>query len=172
MNRYLKIISDIDDVIFDWHLAYAQRFNTKIPKNWSNSNLMKKRLDLLINEKEFWINLPVKHYPNFNISGFVSARGIPKKWTIESLKLNNIPGRSNVHQVYWGQSKINTLKSLNPDVFIDDKFETFKECHKNGIFCLLMDASHNQKYKTKYRIYNLDIEEIQKLYAEYKRSNS
>ena len=85
----------------------------------------------------------------------------------QSLKINNIPGRSNVHQVGWGQSKIKILKKLQTDIFIDDKYETFKDCHKNNIFCLLMDAPHNQKYKTKYRIYDLNINTILEKYNKW-----
>ena len=159
-----KIYLDIDDVIFRWYEDYAKRFNTKVPKSWLNSQLIKKRLDVLSQEKEFWLSLSIKNVPDFQPSGFVSARGIPKSWTKESLKINNIPGRSNVHQVGWGQSKIDVLKNLGTEIFIDDKYQTFKECHKNGIFCLLMDAPHNQKYKTKYRIYDLNIDNILKMY--------
>lgn len=167
MNLSLNIISDIDDVIFDWHAGYANRFNTKIPKSWSNSNLMKKRLNVLSAEKDFWLNLPIKNVPNFIPNAFVSARGIPKSWTKESLKINGIPGRSNVYQVNWGESKIKLLKELKCDIFIDDKYQTFKECHQNGIFCLLMDAPHNKKYKTKYRIFDMDINNILKKFEEF-----
>lgn len=159
----MNIFLDIDDVIFNWHDAYAKRFDTNIPKSFLSSNLMKKRLEVLSKEKNFWLNLPIKNVPNFQPSGYVSARGIPKSWTIESLKINNIPGRSNVNQVHWGQSKLQLLKELKCDIFIDDKVETFRELNKNGIFCLLMDAYHNQNVKTKYRIYNLDINNIYKI---------
>lgn len=162
-----KIFLDIDDVIFNWYVDYAKRFNTKVPKSWLNSNLIKKRLDILTKEKNFWLNLSIKNIPNFQPNGFVSARGIPKSWTKDSLKINNIPGRSNVYQVGWGQSKIELLKKLKTDIFIDDKYETFKDCHKNNIFCLLMDAPHNQKYKTKYRIYDLNINTILEKYNKW-----
>lgn len=160
MNIYL----DIDDVIFKWQEAYAKRFNTNVPKSFVKSNLMNKRLGILKAEKDFWLNLPLKNFPNFIPKGFVSARSIPKSWTKESLKINNIPGRTNVHQVGWGESKIELLKSLNCHIFIDDKPETFYDCNKNGIFCLLMDAGHNQRVKTKYRIYDLDINNIMSKY--------
>lgn len=165
MNIYL----DIDDVIFQWYEAYAKRFNTKVPKSWVNSNLMKKRLDILTKEKNFWVNLPLKNIPNFKPKGFVSARGIPKSWTKKSLQVNNIPGRSNVYQVGWGESKIELLKRLKCDIFIDDKYQTFKDCHKNGVFCLLMNAPHNQKYKTKYRIYDLNENTILEMYHKWSK---
>lgn len=165
----MNIFLDIDDVIYNWQGAYASRFNTRVPKGWSNSGLVKRRLNTLTKEKDFWLNLPIKNVPNFKPKGFVSARGIPKAWTIESLQINKIPGRSNVHQVHWGESKLDLLKSLGCELFIDDKPSTFRECNKNGIFCLLMDAAHNQNVKTKYRIYNLDIENIMEIYNKYKK---
>jgi hypothetical protein len=164
----LNIFLDIDDVIFDFQLGFSKRFSTNVQKSWRTSNLMSKRLNILSNEKSFWLNLPVKNIPNFQPKGFVSARGIPTAWTKESLKLKGVPGRSRVHQVSWGKSKIEVLKSLGCNLFIDDKWETFKECHENGIFCLLMDASHNQKYKTPYRIYDLDINNILNLWQKLK----
>lgn len=163
----MRIYLDIDDVIFYWQESYAARFQTNVPKSWSKSKLMSRRLNQLTAEKEYWLNLPVKNYPDFQPNGFVSARGIPKTWTVESLKRNNIPGRSNVHQVNWGQSKVQLLKDLGCSIFIDDKYETFKECNKNGIFCLLMDAPHNKKYKTKLRINNLNIDTIKSMYIKY-----
>lgn len=170
MNKQTtNIFLDIDDVIFAWQEAFADRFNTKPQKAWRSSPLFKRRLEEVRKEKEFWLNLPVKNIPNFQPKGFLSARSIPKTWTEQSLQLNKIPGRSNVNQVQWGESKVNLLKEFNCDIFIDDKYETFKECNKNGIFCLLMDASHNQSYKTKYRIYDLDINNIMEMYNKYKK---
>lgn len=168
MNIYL----DIDDVIFKWHPAYAKRFVTKEPRGWLSSNLMKRRLEILRGEKDFWLSLEVKNRPNFMPKGYVSARSIPKKWTQESLKINNIPGRSNLHQVKWGDSKIEILKNLKCDIFVDDKPTTFRECIDNGICCLLMDALNNQRVKTKYRIYDLDIKTILEKYELWQKSMS
>ena len=166
----MKIYLDIDDVIFDWHHAYAVRFNCNVPRRWykKTSRVMAERLKILLHEKNFWLNLPIKNVPNFQPSGFVSARAIPITWTRESLKLNKIPGRSCVNQVPWGESKIKLLKQLKCDIFIDDKYLTFQECHKNGIFCLLMDAPHNQQVKTPYRIYDLNIDTILNLWRKLK----
>ena len=58
-----RIFLDIDDVVFSWYEDYAKRFNTKVPKSWLNSNLIKKRLDILSEEKPFWIGLTVKNIP-------------------------------------------------------------------------------------------------------------
>lgn len=164
----MKIYLDIDDVIFNWHEDYAKYFNCPVPKRWGRGEKIMERLKVLSKDKDFWINLSLKHKPNFRPAGFVSARGISKSWTKESLRKNNIPGRSNVFQVNWGESKIDLLKNLGCDIFIDDKIETFKECNKNGIFCLLMDAPQNQHIKTEYRINNLQIENILHLWNKLK----
>ena len=71
-----------------------------------------------------------------------------------------------MYQVHWGESKIELLKSLGCTIFIDDKYLTFQECHKAGIFCLLMDAPHNRHIKTKYRIYDLNIKNIMNLWQQ------
>jgi hypothetical protein len=151
--KNLRIFLDLDDVIFNWHGAYAKYFNVPVPTAWDNSQEMLDRL-----------NLPVKYKPDFQPKGFVSARGIPKSWTEASLKKNKIKGRSNVHQVNWGKSKLEVLKQLNCELFIDDKLETFLELNQNGIPCLLMDAPHNKNHKTEFRINTLNINKINKMY--------
>ena len=168
MTEKPNIYLDIDDVIFKWFEAFASRFNSKVLKSWSNSPLVQKRLGIVAKEKDFWVNLPIKNTPNFIPRGYVSARGIPTAWTKESLRINNIPGRSNVNQVHWGQSKLELLKKLKCDIFVDDKVATFHELNRNGIFCLLMDAEHNQQVKTPYRVYDLDIDNIMNLWHKLK----
>lgn len=158
----LNIVLDIDDVVADWVPTFCKRYNCPTPTTWSNPYITLDRLNELKKDKNFWVNLPIRNMPNFIPKGFLSARSIPKAWTYQFMKLNNIPGRSNINQVPWNVSKISKLKSLKADIFIDDKAETFEECNNNGIFCLLMDAPHNQHINTKYRIYDLDINKILK----------
>lgn len=164
----VNIFLDIDDVVFKFQECFALAYGTKPQKTWVSSPLFYRRLNALKQRKEFWLTLEMKHMPNFQPKGFVSARSIPKSWTVESLRINKVPGRSNVHQVPWNHSKVELLRSLGCEIFIDDKYKTFKECHQAGLFCLLMDASHNQRYKTKYRIDTLDIKVIMEKYNEWK----
>ena len=164
----MNIFLDIDDVIFDWGAAYAQRFNLPIPKYWTNSKTKYKRLDILSKEREFWLNLPVKNKPDFIPAGYISARGISKEWSIDSLKKHYIPGTANLNHVPWGVSKINILKELKCDIFIDDKIATYEECHKAGIFCILMTSPVNARYKAKYRIDNLQLNNIKEIWQKSK----
>jgi uncharacterized HAD superfamily protein len=163
----MRIFLDIDDVIGNFQEHFSNHFNVPLQKSWVTSNLMKNRLGIIKNDKNFWLSMPIKNKPNFIPKGFVSARGINLSWTKEFLKINKIQGRTNVHHVNWGESKISILKQLNADIFIDDNYKTFKECNRSGIFCLLMDSEHNQKYKTKLRIFDLDINIIMELYRKY-----
>lgn len=163
----MNVFLDLDDVVFDWHGAYANYFNTSVPKRWhAYKGLFKERLDTLAGEKEFWLNLPIKNMPDFMPTGFVTARGIPKTWTMESLKLNQIPGRSKVIQIHWGESKLKILQDAEADIFIDDRVATFRELNKNGVFCLLMTASHNRNIETPYRINDLKLENIINLWKQ------
>ena len=167
MNK-LNIYLDIDDVVAAWQESYCNKFNRTPAKSWDeNREEMNYHLSLLKKQRDFWVNLPIKHFPNFKPKGYLSARSIPKSWTKEFMKRNKLPGRSNINQVPWNVSKIDKLKKLGVEVFIDDKLETFLECNNNGIFCLLMDASHNQNFKTGLRIYNLNYETILEKYNQY-----
>lgn len=167
MNK-LNIVLDVDDVVLDWHTSFAKKFKLEVPKNWVPYNVMKPYLDKLTPDRLFWTTLPKKHSPDFLPKAYVSARGVPVNWTRQAMKLRNIPGRSKIYHVSWGHSKIEILKNLNCDVFIDDKFETFEECHKNGIFCLLMDTPQNQHHRTKLRVHSLKYKEIYSLWQKYR----
>lgn len=164
----MNVFLDIDDVVADWIPTFCKKYNCPIPTTWVNPYITLDRLTELRKDKQFWVSLPIRNRPNFTPKGFLSARSIPKAWTYEFMKLNNIPGRSNINQVAWNVSKIKKLKEFECDIFIDDKAETFQECHANGIFCLLMDAPHNQHINTPYRIYNLDINNIMYLWRKFK----
>ena len=168
----MNIFFDVDDVVLKWHEAYISRYNLPMPTSWIPYEEIKDHLNDLSKDRNFWLSLKVKHKPNFTPAGYVSARGIPVKWTRDTLKLRQLPGRSKVYHVKWGESKMEVLKSLNCDIFIDDKIETFEECWKHGIFCLLMDTPQNRSLKTQYRIKNLKLETIMKKYHYFQKIKS
>ena len=63
-----------------------------------------------------------------------------------------------VHSVPWNTSKLELLKKLGTTIFIDDKYENYKEATDAGIFCYLMDAPHNRHYNVGHRrIYDLNL---------------
>lgn len=166
----MKIYLDVDDVVLAWHDAYFKKYNLSGITDWIPYDTIKYHLKELQNDRMFWITLPLMHKPNFQPSGYISAREVPIQWTKDAMKLRKIPGRSKVKHVNWGESKIKVLKSLDCEIFIDDKYSTFKECHDNGIFCLLMNSSLNQHHETEYRIFDLDIKKIKKKYQKWLKS--
>jgi hypothetical protein len=166
----MNIILDVDDVVLAWHDAYVAKYKLPMPTDWIPYEKIKGHLEELTKNRLFWLTLPLKNMPNFTPYGYVSARGVPVQWTKDALKLRKLPGRSRVTHVPWGESKIDVLKRLNCTIFIDDKHETFLECHKNGIFCILMDTPQNRHHKTPYRIHSLDINTIMIKYNSWKGS--
>ena len=148
---------DLDDVIFDFTGSYEKRFNTKLSNYWNGDYNMSKNLEQLKDEKEFWVNMPVKNRPSFEIDYYITARSIPVEWTKEAIQKNNLP-KAPVYSLPWNVSKIDTLKELGVDIMIDDKYSTFKECKENGIFCYLMNSETNQHYNVgHHRIYDLNL---------------
>ena len=148
---------DLDDVIFDFTGSYEKRFNTKLSNYWNGDYNMSKNLEQLKNEKEFWVNMPVKNRPSFEVDYYITARSIPVEWTKEAIQKNNLP-KAPVYSLPWNVSKIDTLKELGVDIMIDDKYSTFKECKENGIFCYLMNSDTNQHYNVgHHRIYDLNL---------------
>ena len=148
---------DLDDVIFDFTGSYEKRFNTKLSNYWNGDYNMGKNLEQLKDEKEFWVNMPVKNRRSFEVDYYITARSIPVEWTKEAIQKNNLP-KAPVYSLPWNVSKIDTLKELGVDIMIDDKYSTFKECKENGIFCYLMNSDTNQHYNVgHHRIYDLNL---------------
>ena len=148
---------DLDDVIFDFTGSYEKMFNTKLSNYWNGDYNMSKNLEQLKDEKEFWVNMPVKNRPSFEVDYYITARSIPVEWTKEAIQKNNLP-KAPVYSLPWNVSKIDTLKELGVDIMIDDKYSTFKECKENGIFCYLMNSDTNQHYNVgHHRIYDLNL---------------
>lgn len=152
-----KIVLDIDGVVFDFDKAYEKRFGVKLNPFWNGNYQISDHLKELESEKEFWLNLPILNIPKFEVFAYVTSRGIPTEWTMESLQMNGLPCAP-VVTVPWNQSKVESLKKLGDDIiFVDDKFDNFKECTNAGIFTYLMTAKHNEYYNVGHRrIHNLE----------------
>lgn len=158
----LKIGLDLDDTINFWWSEYVKRFGP--PKNDFEviKNLQKK----LKKDKEFWINLPLKHYPNFEAELFCTKRIIPKQWSREYLIKHNIKVKP-IYQQWYQYGKKSTLIKGRVDVFIDDSISNFIELNLSGIPCLLMDSENNKFWGPIGRIYNLKYDTIVSTYNEF-----
>lgn len=150
------ICCDLDDVVFDFIGAYEKRFNVKLSDYWNGDYDMRENLEMLKLDKDFWVNMPVKTKIPFEVDYYVTARSIPIEWTQEAIQKNNLP-KAKIYSLQWNESKIETLKKLNCSIMLDDKYETFKECLQNGIFCYLVSTPANVHYNVgHHRIENLE----------------
>lgn len=158
-----KIVLDVDDVVADFCSAYKERFKTESQNYWDFSYHVPNNLKNLIESDEgrdWYVNLPVLHRPNFTPHAYVSSRSVPVEWTQEFLEKNGLPCRP-VYHVPFNTSKVEVLKEIGAEILIDDKWDNFIDAEKAGITAFLMDAGHNQHYNVGYRrIYDLDINNI------------
>ena len=139
------ISCDLDDVVFDFLGSYESRFGVKLSSYWNADYNMPDNLKELQQDKEFWVNMPIKSQIPFEVDYYVTARSIPVEWTQEAIQKNNLP-KAPIYSLSWNVSKIETLKKLGVTVHIDDKFSTYKECKQNGIFCYLVTTDANKRY--------------------------
>lgn len=155
----MRIGLDIDNVIADFDHGYINRFGRYPKCDWVITRNVN---NILIKEREFWLNLPVLRLPNFTPKLFCSARVNNKRWTKQYLLNNGLT--SPLYQIPgYKLSKYPTLKG-KVDVFIDDSLKNFIDLNLNGIPCLLMDSYNNQSWGPIGRIYSLNIEEIVNTY--------
>ena len=96
----------------------------------------------------FYFNLEPLLRPKdigFEPACYVTSRPVDSKVTESWLDKHGFP-RKEVITVPVNSSKVDSLKELNIDIFIDDNFENFVDLNKNGIFCYLFSAPWNIKY--------------------------
>lgn len=155
----LKIGLDIDGVIADYEQGYLKRFK-KFPKcDWAMTRNVN---NILIHERDFWLNLPILRLPDFTPKLFCSARVNNKRWTKEYLTNHGL--NSPLYQVPG--YKLSKAKAIGHkvDVFIDDSIKNFIDLNVKGIPCLLMDSPSNQGWGSVGRIFSLEYAEIEDAY--------
>lgn len=156
-----KIVLDIDEVVCSWTEGYLKKYGEESKGlYWDASYKIGDRLKELESDEEFWVNLPMLHRPDFVPHAYISSRSIPIEWTMKFLEKNDLPCRP-VHHVPWGASKVEKLKEVGAELFIDDRFDNMKEAEEAGITTFLMDSHHNKHYNVGYRrIYDLSLRNI------------
>jgi len=156
-----NIALDLDDVVGDFINSYKSFYGIKSDvTSWYFSYKTAENLKALETNKDFWVNMPVLHRPDFVPSFYISSREIPIEWSKEFLEKSNLPCRP-VYHVGYKESKTGLLKELGCQLFIDDKLENVIEAQKVGIASYLMDNSHNKNYNMGYRrVYDLQIKNI------------
>jgi len=121
-------------VLADFVSHYNAFFNITMPvESWNFDRSIRKRLNELADNKEFWLSMPAKISPNdipFEPHCYITSRTCPKEWVEEWLSKHNFPTVP-VYVVHG--SKIKTAKSSGIDWFVDDRFRNFVEFNNAGV---------------------------------------
>lgn len=143
-----KIGLDIDEVLADWVGHWTKHHGQEVPETWNFDRNIKAKFNLLRDDKQFWLSIPVKTQPSdipFEPHCYITSRSIPKEWTQEWLDNAGFPTMP-VHCVPFGESKIQVALDSGIDWFVDDRYENFVELNRAGICTFLFDAPHNRRY--------------------------
>ena len=93
-DRYIPALKprriglDIDDVLADFVGAYCARYGMERPKWWGFDYKFGDRYAELVEDKDFWLNMPVRTNPDnipFEPVCYITNRGCDKEWTEEWL---------------------------------------------------------------------------------------
>lgn len=156
----IKVSMDLDGCLCDFYGAYYNRFGK--PKQ--DSEITYNVENILVKDKEFWLNLPVLNELNFQPRQYTTARVIPKRWIKEYLEKEMFP-KAPIYQIHgYGLSKYSKIKMGGCHVHVDDSLSVFIDLNLKGIPCLLLDAPNNQSWGPIGRIYSLDKDEIEDTY--------
>ncbi len=162
-HKYLnqkRIAFDIDGVLASFSEAFKNKAKEmgllKIDEDitqyhWDFPDYLQPVWDTIKNDRDFWLNLEplCGHQFNYDIIAYVSSREIPQEWSKEWLDKNNFPPAPVYHTN--GDTKLEILKSLSIDLFVDDSYKNFVNLNKNGICTFLFDAEYNRKYDVGYK---------------------
>lgn len=160
MNKQLRVGFDLDNTLVDFNKAYISRFKKWPNHDWAVSRNVE---NILIHERDFWLNIPVLRRLDFQPKLYCSARVNKKSWTKKYLKDNNFPNAPLYQIPGYKLSKAKVLKG-RVDVFIEDSLKNFKDLNSKGIPCLLIDSPENQEWGPIGRIYSLDYDHIEETY--------
>jgi hypothetical protein len=145
-----RIGLDIDDVLAEWVKPFTELAEVPTPESWyfGFPSLVEKIRSKGVDYFEFMSNLPVKTKASdipFEPVCYITNRSNPdvpveiaEQWLIK----NGYPQVP----VIQTKDKVAAAKEMNLDIFVDDRFETFKQMTKAGILCYLFDAPHNRRY--------------------------
>lgn len=153
----LEIGCDLDDTIFNFSKGYLNRF-----KKWPNHDwaITRNVTNILIKERDFWVNMPLLRRPNFEPKLYCSSRVNKKAWTKKAIEINNLPNSPLFQVPGYRIPKSKYIKG-RVDVFIEDSPHQWEALNLAGIPCLLIgDKSGNPIL----RINTLNYDEIEEAY--------
>lgn len=141
---------DVDEVCADFCGAWFQRHGgVERPNSWGFDKQIYERLTACKEDSEFWLSLAPIFDPltlPAEPTCYVSHRVCDSSLTEEWLYNNGFP-TAPVVTVKNREDKVNVLKEMGVEVFVDDNYDTFKEFRHAGMLCYLFDRAHNSRYQ-------------------------
>lgn len=152
-----RIGLDIDEVLCDFVGGMMQRFpDIKERSVYWNDPVLDSHFPEVKDDKSFWLGLESRIDPKslpFEPVCYVTSRPIPVEISEQWLKDKGFP-TAKVISLNHETSKVDSIKSMNVDIFIDDRYDTFVELNEAGILCYLMSAPHNMRYDVGFKRIN------------------
>ena len=147
-----KIALDIDEVCANFVKAYMEKFKIPTPQFWNFDRNIMANFKQMADEgelDEFYMNIEPLFDPiniPFEPHCYITSRPVATEVTMKWLDKNGFPVAP-VYTVAHGVSKIDVAINSGAEVFVDDKFENFKELNnQKGLTCYLYDQPHNRRY--------------------------
>lgn len=162
LPRTPRIGLDVDDVLADFTGEWSRKYDIPRPTSWKfDRNLYAAISEMSTNNElgNFFLSLPVltpSDSLDFEPTCYITHRhpdseGVTEEW----LDKYGFPAAPVIRV---DGSKVQAAKDMELDIFVDDKYENFRELTDNGIFCYLYDRPHNRRYNIGHkRIYNLQL---------------
>ena len=161
LHKQLRIALDLDDTIFSFLSSYRILF----PRERDMiDHIITRNVVKLRKNKEFWENLPLLERPNFEPHIYATKRINSKKYTRNCLIKYGLPIKP-IYQMYYQHGNKADMIKGRCDVLIDDSISNVEKAIQSGLPSLLIDRPHNRHVYSKYRIYHLDINEIEEAYG-------
>lgn len=157
--KKLRIGLDIDDCLAGFWRTYCLRFDTaNNPKMLEDDVITQNVNRILIEEKNFWLNLPLINKPDFVPELYCTKRVNSKYWTRKWLELNGLPIRP-IYQMFNQYGNKARLIKGRVDVFVDDSVRNVLQMNEAGVPTLLYHTEQNADFPM-YKVFSLREEEI------------
>lgn len=146
----MKIGLDIDGVLCNFIEGFYKHFNEPfvVPTQW-DVDFVYDNWSKVVDDEAFWMSLEPLIEPkeiNFDIYCYVTARPIPTCITYLWLIKNGFPKAPVFSTGLYSDKhcKIATIKRLELDYFVDDKWQNFLDINNNTkTTCFLQSHTHN-----------------------------
>lgn len=152
--RDKRIGLDIDDVLGDFIGHYIKHFKVTLdPTDWNFHIDMKKNMDSIKDNDQFWLDIPSKVDPSkleFVPVCYITSRICKDEVTLKWLEKNHFP-LVPVFNTKNGKSKSQIAIEQRLTIFVDDNYDTFVDINKNT-YDVTIDMPNNKKKITKKRV--------------------